>query len=84
MMFFRGYNGVEQGCLRFASGGWGMVGIWLLVALAVITVVVLIVSASRKTNFNRDNDLIQALKMKYVNGKISEEEYLKRKEILRK
>ncbi len=84
MMFFRGYNGIEQGCFRFASGGWGMIGAWILIALAVITVVVLIVSATRKSNLNRDNDIMQNLKMKYVNGEISEEEYIKRKEILKK
>lgn len=76
MMFYRGYNVIEQGCWRFASGGWGMIGAWILVALAVFAVAVLIVFVTKKSDYtrNRDNELIQTLKMKYVNGKISEEE----------
>ena len=86
MMFYRGYNVIEQGCSRFASGGWGMIGAWILIALAIIAAVVLIVAVTKKSDFtrSRDNELMQTLKMKYVNGEISEEEYLKRKEILKK
>ena len=85
MMNGRGYNGsgfsehtryFENG---FMNNGWCM-----LIAVGVILIIALLVFIfvhNRKKKVS-NNSLVEVLKMKYVQGEISEEEYLQRKEVI--
>ncbi len=69
---------------RFCQGGFngGFFGIWmyLIVAgLAVIAVVLIVNKSLKKTS---DENAIEVLKMQYVEGKITEEEYMKKKKVI--
>ncbi|MHB1314199.1 MAG: SHOCT domain-containing protein [Christensenellales bacterium] len=80
----RGYfAGARQGlCYGLFNSPWMMIG-GALVFIAIVTlVVVLIVRAKKHRESNSDGSLA-LLKSKFVSGEISEEEYLKKKEILK-
>lgn len=82
MMYFRGVHDFGS-CVGYGSGfigPWIMMGVGVLVLAAIIiTAVVLLKKASRhKTS----DDALDALKLRYVKGEITEEDYLKMKKIL--
>lgn len=76
-MMGRGFYG-SGAC--FAGGGlWGslmMLGLFLLTAALAIWAV--------KRFTSKDHQMIEELKMKFVLGEITEEEYLKKKEVLKR
>ena len=85
MMYGRGYNGSDfsEHTRNFGNGfmnnGWCMlivVGVILIIALLVF-----IFLHNRKKKVS-NNSLVEVLKMKFVQGEISEEEYLQRKEVI--
>lgn len=79
MMRGNGWNG-NYGCSFLGSnafGGWHY-GIMLGV---IIIIVALILLARRKKNSN-GNGALNTLKELYVKGEITEEEYLKRKNVI--
>lgn len=81
MMFARGMHG------GFSCFGPGMMGPGghILIAIGVIAAIVLIVYLLRKNKSKApDNNVLGILKMKLVQGEITEEEYLKKKEVLEK
>ncbi len=89
MMFNRGFNEISDFCGRGLRGefGWGpdhnlygMIGGGVLVIAAVVVLVIWLVKRTNKGN----NELIDLLKTKYASGEITEEEYLKRKAVLKK
>ncbi|HBH12418.1 MAG: hypothetical protein XD91_1419 [Clostridiales bacterium 38_11] len=83
MMYERGF-GILDNCFRgvgIMRGGFG--GALLIIVVAVV--VIGVVYFTKKTGTGkgkRDNEALQMLKMKYAQGEITEEEYLKRKNIL--
>lgn len=82
MMFFRGYNGFSGGCFNnMAGGGWLSILFFGLIIIAAIVLVLVLVKSGKSTT---KNNALDSLKMKYINGEISEEEYLKRKDVLSK
>jgi putative membrane protein len=84
MMFDRGFQGGYRGGGCFAGGylgGWHML-IMAVILLAVIFTVIYLVNKSTHRNDNKD--VLDILKMKYVQGELTEEEYTKRKELLLK
>lgn len=84
MMFGRGYNMLGN-CFGWGSGyfygGWGMMiaAGFIVLALAAIAISYL----ARKKDHNKTNDLaLETLNIRFVKGEITEDEYIKRKNIL--
>lgn len=78
--FSNGYYG-SASCFRFMNNGWG-----ILTTLGVIITISLIFyfvvyNSKKKTSYDAASE---NLKMKYVQGDITEEEYLRRKDIINK
>ena len=70
--------------LIYTPWNWVTMG---LVALAVVLLVVLLVRNRKRTNVVQaaptvNSQALDALKMKYAQGDMTEEEYLRRKEVL--
>lgn len=55
---------------------------WHLIVIGVIIVVIFVLLKNR--NSKNNNEIINTLNMKFVNGEISEEEYINKKNILTK
>jgi len=97
-MHFRGYNGFDKyfdgnGYRYFEDGlnrGFDffhpamifMAIMAFVVFVAVVVLVVLLVKKSNKRKFE-SNEFVQILNQKYINGEISDEEYLAKKKALR-
>jgi len=82
MMFVRGFHYPGLSC-----GGFGFPYPWGWLAIAAIVVIAItlaIVLSSRKKRQNRSDDAAEALKLRYIKGELSEEDYLKMKEIIGK
>ena len=82
MMFVRGFGDFGRFCsgLGFANP-WGWAGI---AAAVVAAVVILAVLAATKKRKGTSGDAQEALKLRYVKGELTSEEYLKMKETLGK
>jgi len=85
MMFTRGAMAHYGSCTGFFHGG---IGIFLGIAL-LITATAFVVYLVKRGKFNNLNEsgsesASDALKMRLVQGEISEEEYMQKKEILSK
>lgn len=84
MMFGRGYNGFNS-CYglgpRFMNGGGGMIIMLILIALTVFAVIYFTKMFSRNKPSNET--AVERLKMRLVNGEITEEEYNKIKNALK-
>lgn len=79
MMFGRGYGPC------FGYNGFG--GFWHLMVFAGIALIILAIvfyGVQRKNTVRAHESVLEALKMKFVQGEITEEEYLKRKNTLEK
>lgn len=69
-----------NGCnFRFGSGYFG---IWHYLILIGIVLIIIALITRRKHQSSSNNDAVEKLKMLYVNGELSEEEYLKRKNVV--
>ena len=85
MMYGRGYTGRGFGenakCFGygFMNNGWSM--LFAIVVLLIIALLIYFIVHNRNKKVSK-NSVFEALKMKYVQGEISEEEYLKRKDVL--
>ena len=78
MMFGRGFWHYGDGFRYF--GYYHGIGILLMLALIIGVFIIL-----RKSSIKSSNDeILNVLKMKYVNGEITEEEYISKKNILLK
>jgi putative membrane protein len=78
MMYGRnGFSG--YGCSHFYGGGYHM-GFMIL---GILLIVFLIYKFTKK-KYSHSNEIIEVLKMKYISGEINEEEYLQRKNVLKK
>jgi putative membrane protein len=62
--------------------GWPMM--FITIALIVLATAVIIMLVRKNKKVTAKNSVIETLKMKYVQGDITEEEYLKRKDVLEK
>jgi putative membrane protein len=80
MMFGNGFNGIGN-CFGYGlmRGGGGMI---IMLAVTALIVAGIVFFARRKTRRNTDNAALDALKMRFARGEITDEEYLKRKTIL--
>jgi len=62
---------------------WGGRIVGLILVLAIIFLVYKLYKKNDSKN-TKDDDLLEMLKMKYIKGEITEEEYSKKKELLKK
>ncbi|HHX62205.1 MAG TPA: SHOCT domain-containing protein [Epulopiscium sp.] len=79
MMRGNGWNG-NYGCSPMGNnvfGGWHY-----LIMLGVVIIIIALLSFARRKNNSNDNQAIIRLKELYVKGEITEEEYLKRKNVI--
>jgi putative membrane protein len=63
-------------------GGNGFSGWHYLIMLGVIIIVVTLILLARKKNNSNGSQALSTLKELYVKGEITEEEYLKRKNVI--
>ena len=82
MMLTRGFGGIGSFCRGFGTmypGAW--------VALAVVFVaalVVIIVLIARKKHHGANDSTAEALKLRYIKGELTEEEYTRMKDVIGK
>lgn len=82
MMFTRGFGSFGTFCSGFGgaySGLW--IGLAVLFVAALVTVIVLL---SKKSRTSANDGAADALKLRYIKGELTEEEYLKMKDVLGK
>lgn len=81
---FMGYGGCFGNGL-FSNNIPG-IGIWHMIftAVAVVLVGLILLAIIKKNHSHKDDDIVEGLKLKYVNGELSEEEYIRKKEILKR
>lgn len=81
MMFGRGYYGTN-GCFgSFGFSPWYMWGSMIIFFVLAIVIVAMIVKSKGHVK-NSSSEALELLKIKLVRGEITEEEYLRKKEIL--
>ncbi len=78
-MYGNGWSG-NGGC-AFGFGN-GYFSIWLLLIVIGIIIIIFSIVASRKPKTTVSSDAIDKLKVLYINGEITEEEFLKRKNVI--
>lgn len=82
MMLIRGFGDFGRLC-----GGIGYVNPWGwagILAAVVAAVVILVVLLATKKHKSQSGGAMDALKLRYIKGELTEEEYLKMKETLGK
>ena len=81
-MFTRGLGGADH-CFwffgRYLYGGWGVLMLVAIVLAAVVLSVLVIKKGNKK---GTSKDALERLKIRYVNGELTEEEYLEKKKVL--
>lgn len=81
-MFNRGFGGFNH-CLwfgnRFFFGGWGMLALAGIILAAGILIYLIMKSSHKR---NASTDALERLKIRYVHGELSEEEFLQKKKVL--
>lgn len=86
MMHRNGWNG-NYGCSPMAGNMAGhMFGGWsFMIMFGIILIIIAIVLFTRrKNNTTNENQVMNTLKELYVKGEITEEEYLKRKDVIQR
>lgn len=80
MGYGRGFSGLG-GCFGYGSGLWFPYVIGFI--LLVIGILMIFMVLKKKNNTSQiSSESIEMLKMKYVKGEITEEEYIKRKSVI--
>jgi len=83
MMFLRGYRGFGFGRGLIGCGAPFMPLIMAFVFVALIVVAVLMIKKTKRLSNNKSYDAsLEELKIEFVKGNVSEEEYLRKKKIL--
>lgn len=83
MMFIRGFNYPGWFC-----GGAGFMYPWgwfaIGAVLVIVAVTLIVVLSSKKKRQAPSSDALEALKLRYSKGELSEDDYLKMKELIGK
>ena len=80
MMFTRGFGGFGAFCRGFGFANSAL--LWVIGALFVAALVVVIVLAAKKSRKGANDGAVEALKLRYIKGELTEEEYKKMKGVL--
>ncbi len=80
MMFARGFGGFGAFCRGFGFANPAL--LWVLGALFVAALVMVIVLAAKKSRKATNDGAAEALKLRYIKGELTEEEYKKMKDVL--
>lgn len=84
-MFYRGFRGFGS-CLGFGNGfygGWFMPLVMIVLLAATIAAVILIMKKTKHSPRKNSYDAsLEELKIEFVKGNLTEEEYLRKKKIL--
>jgi putative membrane protein len=84
-MFFRGFRGLGS-CFGFGNGfygGWFMPLMMAVFIAVTIVAVILIMKKSKHSSMkNSYNASLEELKIEFAKGKLTEEEYLRKKKVL--
>jgi putative membrane protein len=83
---FSGFNGIGS-CFRngfmngygYGSNGWSLLIFFGILAITALLIVFIAHNSNKKKQYN---DALEILKMKYVRGEITEEDYIRRKSVL--
>jgi len=82
MMLTRGFGGLGSFCRGF---GYMHPGVWVALAgVFVAALVVIIVLIARKKHHGANDSTAEALKLRYIKGELTEEEYTKMKDVIGK
>lgn len=83
MMFGNGYNNFNS-CIAGFGHMHGGAGIFMIFALILMAACGAILAALliRRKKFQPESGILDELKLRYVKGEITEEEYVKRKNLL--
>jgi len=87
MMFGRGYNNVYScfgGHGNFGNFGGFISPFHIGFAIIITLLIIFAIYKLTKKKDNQSDEVLEILKMKYVSGEIDEEEYVKRKNVLKK
>ena len=82
MMFGRGW--FAGGACPMGGGLWGGRMMFGLFLIAVAVILLIVRGTGVFGNRSKDDQVLDDLKHRYANGELSEEEYLRKKEVLRK
>lgn len=78
MMYGRAFWG-SNGCY-----GLNFFPYWHLIVIGAIIMLIFVVLKNKNSNIKNNDEIIDILNKKFVNGEISEEEYINKKNILTK
>lgn len=82
MMYGRGYNGFNN-CFEYGSGFMNSgIGMILMLAFILIATIAVIFLVARINRYKPGNDALETLKIRLAKGEISEDEYLRRKNLI--
>jgi len=82
MMLTRGFGGMGSFCRGF---GYMHPGVWVALAgVFVAALVVIIVLTAKKKHHGASDSTAEALKLRYIKGELTEEEYMKMKDVIGK
>ena len=82
MMLTRGFGGTGSFCRGF---GYMHPGVWIaLAAIFVAALVVIIVLTAKKKHHGASDSTAEAPKLLYIKGELTEEEYMKMKDVIGK
>lgn len=84
-MFYRGFRGFGS-CFGFGNGfygGWFMILMMGVILAATVVAVILIMKKSRHYSIKNSYDAsLEELKIEFAKGKLTEEEYFRKKKVL--
>ena len=82
MMYGRGYNGFNN-CFGYGFGFMNSgIGMILMLAFILIVTIAVIYFVSRINRHKPANDALETLKIRLAKGEISEDEYLRRRNLI--
>lgn len=79
MMHGNGWTGYNECDFGFSKG---YLSIWHYLIMIGVVLIIIAIVAFRKSKSSNSSEAVEKLKMLYVNGDITEEEYLKRKNVI--
>lgn len=83
MMLSRDFGGIGNFCRGF---GYMHPGVWVALAGAFVAalVVIIVLAAKKKHHHGASDSTAEALKLRYIKGELTEEEYMKMKDVIGK